>query len=702
MKKMKKITVLLFAMFFCANMQLSHVHAGSTEYVTMREGDSVTLRLNSSEPGTKGSWVSMDPSTVVIQSQNYVSCTVKAVKETPNRPVIIRCDYTYIQGVGKYSYIRRDYKDFYVTVTDSGLNGTNGSGSYTLSASPGTMYLDLSGEPKELTLTAGKTLSPELYIRAASSGKCVSVGRLNETEGSRQKFIIFPTAVGRQTIQFELREQIRKGYEVIKKRINVNFVVTCSHVYGQGTVTKAPSAGQPVVKTYICKYCKATRTEQIAFEGRDIASCKITINSGGLIYDGSAKTPSVDLEYQGTKLVQNTDYLLSYSNNTNAGTGVVKITGKGSYIGQAERVFTIGKAGQNLSCTITADHITVGQAAKITASASGTISYQSSNSQIAFVDSNGVIMGKKAGKTDITVTAEATDNYKATSKTYTVTVGETLPSAEEPGTSDINKRPFLAASVSSMSLEKGQKQEISISVQPAYHSGLSLTAKPFSPNIYAEWTGGWNGSRHSLRISGYAAGKTGLEVQLIDTGSNAVLDTVFIDITVSEKTNTIADTIDISTCSINCRTASYIYNGRARTPYVMISCGHNILRKDRDYTLEYINNVNAGTAKIRISGKGNYSGTVTRTFTIDKARQTLRCLPHRCYTRPGTDKLLITVTNARGKVSYESSDSRYITVSDGVACIQQDTPAGTYKITVTASGDENYRPASETITIFVR
>ena len=38
-----------------------------------------------------------------------------------------------------------------------------------------------------------------------------------------------------------------------------------------------------------------------------------------------------------------------------------------------------------------------------------------------------------------------------------------------------------------------------------------------------------------------------------------------------------------------------------------------------DYTVSYANNVNAGTATVTVTGKGNYSGTLTKTFEIKAA-----------------------------------------------------------------------------------
>jgi hypothetical protein len=59
---------------------------------------------------------------------------------------------------------------------------------------------------------------------------------------------------------------------------------------------------------------------------------------------------------------------------------------------------------------------------------------------------------------------------------------------------------------------------------------------------------------------------------------------------------------------------SYAYNGKAKTPTVTISG----LKNGTDYTVTYSSNVAVGTAKVTIKGKGNYTGTLTKTFTIKK------------------------------------------------------------------------------------
>ncbi len=63
---------------------------------------------------------------------------------------------------------------------------------------------------------------------------------------------------------------------------------------------------------------------------------------------------------------------------------------------------------------------------------------------------------------------------------------------------------------------------------------------------------------------------------------------------------------------------SFTYNGAVRKPKPDVWVGWNRLRSGKDYTLHYSHNRNAGTAKVTIRGKGRYTGSVTRTFRINK------------------------------------------------------------------------------------
>ncbi|MDO4486993.1 MAG: InlB B-repeat-containing protein, partial [Bacillota bacterium] len=74
----------------------------------------------------------------------------------------------------------------------------------------------------------------------------------------------------------------------------------------------------------------------------------------------------------------------------------------------------------------------------------------------------------------------------------------------------------------------------------------------------------------------------------------------------------------IDESSIALDVTSFIYDGEAKTPAVIIKdMAGKELSKDTDYTLEYSNNVNAGTATVTITFMGSYDGTVEEQFEIE-------------------------------------------------------------------------------------
>ncbi|MBR5452299.1 MAG: hypothetical protein IKV36_04830, partial [Clostridia bacterium] len=69
---------------------------------------------------------------------------------------------------------------------------------------------------------------------------------------------------------------------------------------------------------------------------------------------------------------------------------------------------------------------------------------------------------------------------------------------------------------------------------------------------------------------------------------------------------------------------SYTYNGKVRTPSVVVKDSKgNTLKKGTDYTVTYASGrKNVGTYKVTIKMKGNYSGTKTLTFKINPIKST--------------------------------------------------------------------------------
>lgn len=69
----------------------------------------------------------------------------------------------------------------------------------------------------------------------------------------------------------------------------------------------------------------------------------------------------------------------------------------------------------------------------------------------------------------------------------------------------------------------------------------------------------------------------------------------------------IADIVDVT------------YNTRTHTPDVTVTFNGSTLEAGKDYDVAYTNNVNAGTATVTVTGKGNFTGSANTTFTIAKA-----------------------------------------------------------------------------------
>ena len=80
---------------------------------------------------------------------------------------------------------------------------------------------------------------------------------------------------------------------------------------------------------------------------------------------------------------------------------------------------------------------------------------------------------------------------------------------------------------------------------------------------------------------------------------------------------------DISGASVKLSTTSYTYNGKAKKPAVTVTLNGKTLKKNVDYTVKYSSNTAIGKAKVTITGKGNYKGTVSKTFKILPAKQTI-------------------------------------------------------------------------------
>lgn len=160
------------------------------------------------------------------------------------------------------------------------------------------------------------------------------------------------------------------------------------------------------------------------------------------------------------------------------------------------------------------------------------------------------------------------------------------------------------------------------------------------------------------------------------------------------------------------------YDGKAKTPDVKVSLGGKTLVRDKDYTVAFANNVNAGTATVKITGKGAYVGTKSCTFTLTKAAQNMtvkasnKTLKGKNLKKRKAVVKAIAVSGARGTVSYAKqsvSKKKYakkftVNARTGKITVKKSVKKGNYKIKVkvSATGDRNHSAASRVVTVKIR
>ena len=214
------------------------------------------------------------------------------------------------------------------------------------------------------------------------------------------------------------------------------------------------------------------------------------------------------------------------------------------------------------------------------------LTWASSNTNVATVDSNGKVTAKGAGTAIITV---KTNNGK--SATCTVTVINPTVSITS-----------VTLDKTNLSLNKNSNATLKAMINP--------TDTTDSKNLI------WTSSNTKVAtvnngvIKGIGVGTATITVKTVN-GKTATCK-----VTVQEvKTNTpTKPKASILKTKITVKNATY--TGKAIKQKITVKHGKKILKNGTDYTLNYKNNKNIGKATIIIKGKGNYTGIKKITFHI--------------------------------------------------------------------------------------
>lgn len=334
----------------------------------------------------------------------------------------------------------------------------------------------------------------------------------------------------------------------------------------------------------------------------DIASENITMEYTNCTYDGTAKAPKITIEdsrfrtYYPTATVdgtleEGTDYTVTYGDaahdNIQPGTVKVVITGKGNYSGSVEKEFMISDAGKNQD--ISQADIKVSDATYTGAAVTPDVK---------------VVYAGTTLKKDKDYTVQYRNNINVGTMTATAVIsgmGDYTGSVEKNFT--INKKdlsdPTIKVTASDVTYAYGSNVSSPVITVTDTASGKELTGGTYGTDYTISYPTRPTevGDNYSFTITAKAdSNYTGTA-----TGTYRVLP---LDVSQSAQV-TLAQT-------------EYEYNGEAFKPAVTVVVVNGItLETGKDYAVDYKDNIDAGDkAKVIVTFKGNYTGSVTSYFTI--------------------------------------------------------------------------------------
>ena len=154
------------------------------------------------------------------------------------------------------------------------------------------------------------------------------------------------------------------------------------------------------------------------------------------------------------------------------------------------------------------------------------------------------------------------------------------------------------------------------------------------------------------------------------------------------KKNGLRYACDITEAKVTGLQKSYNYTGSPITPALTITLGNQKLDGTTHYSVSYDNNIKAGTATMKITGKNGYYGTITLTFQIVSANNSNS--NNNSTNKPQTTVKtfndaynVYTVNKSGSTVTLKKPRSRNITAAKIPSTVKAN--GKTYKVTAIAS-----------------
>ena len=371
-----------------------------------------------------------------------------------------------------------------------------------------------------------------------------------------------------------------KIYPTYNPSVAKTYKLTCgctSHTYGSAVITKQPTCTSEGTKTKTCTQCGATVTETIAKLSHSYTTTVVaptcTTNGYTLHKCSVCGTSYKDSTTKATGHSYGNSVVTKQPTCTSEGTAIKTCTKCNATVTE-----TIAKTSHKYANTVVAPTCTTDGYTLHKCSVCGT-SYKDSTTK-----ATGHSYGNSVVTKQPTCTSEGTKIKTCTKCNVTVT--EKLPAKGHTAVTD-KGYPATCTTAGKTDGSHCSVCNTVIKVQTVinatgHKSSGWITDKAASIGV--------KGSKHKECI---------VCKKVLETAEIPALSR-----------------ISISKASVTLSTSTYAYDGKAKTPSVNVKVNGKTLKKDTDYTVSYSNNTKVGTAKVTIKGKGNYTGSVSKTYSI--------------------------------------------------------------------------------------
>ena len=483
----------------------------------------------------------------------------------------------------------------------------------------------------------------------------------------------------------------------------------------------------------------AIKVVEFEIKQRDIAECEVVLSDYELIYNTNVQTVSVEVKF-GDTIIASDNYVVVGNSGTDAGTYNVVVSGQGNLTGEnnsqsfvispkeleetwiediPNKLYMHDGNGNAIPVTLDENELIL-SCSEIGPLTMGTdFTYEITNATTIYEDETFATPGNIP-----TVTITGKGNYTGTVSKYFIIYDNNILTDDKATVSiEFNTHTYTGVEIKPqvtvnwinnvLSENTDYRVEYSDNVNVGTatvkvvalgnYNGVVIKTFEITPKSLAGWTEGmmlggapyiYNGAEHKPTLTlttnngvdliidtdyscEYLNNIDAGEATIVVKGKGNYCDSAEIPFRIIPQEITIASIGDLAQ-------SSYAYTGSAITPSIVVSYDNgNIvvtLEQDVDYTVSYMNNINVGEATIVATGKGNYSGEITKTFTICSEGLGTVLLDRNSFVYDTTSKTPVFSVKLGDKVLVNGAD--YDASGDLSA-----SEVGTYTITFTGKGN---------------